>query len=208
LYYLQSRYYNPEWGRFINADVILGSAGELLSHNVFSYCSSNPIIYKDPSGLIRVLDHEGGGVSSIGGAAPGVSLGLIEAVKQVGQTIEKSGQAIQKWSGRVISRINKGEVNTAIKKIDGLNFANTPAKHMENPGRFVPVQTLQDVIKSTKGVPDPGGSNAFMHLLLCIKMIRYIILKYYTIKQVIQFIILNIQGKQLATCQQFRNRRL
>ncbi|MDV3428896.1 MAG: hypothetical protein LIR50_18045 [Bacillota bacterium] len=33
MYYLQSRYYNPEWGRFINADGLVGSTGELLSHN-------------------------------------------------------------------------------------------------------------------------------------------------------------------------------
>ncbi len=50
------------------------------------------------------------------------------------------------------------------KNIDeGLNFATTPAKHMENPSRFVPMQTLQDAIKSTKSVPDPRGSNAMMH---------------------------------------------
>jgi RHS repeat-associated protein len=36
LYYLQSRYYNPEWGRFINADAIAGNVGVLLSHNVFT----------------------------------------------------------------------------------------------------------------------------------------------------------------------------
>lgn len=29
-YYLQSRYYNPEWGRFLNADALGGSIGELL----------------------------------------------------------------------------------------------------------------------------------------------------------------------------------
>nr|WP_272509010.1 RHS repeat-associated core domain-containing protein [Clostridium ganghwense] len=53
LYYLQSRYYNPEWGRFINADAIAGSVGELLSHNMFVYCSNNPIMYSDPSGFLR-----------------------------------------------------------------------------------------------------------------------------------------------------------
>ncbi|WP_338032614.1 RHS repeat-associated core domain-containing protein [Clostridium manihotivorum] len=31
LYYLQSRYYNPEWGRFINSDGVAGQTGELLS---------------------------------------------------------------------------------------------------------------------------------------------------------------------------------
>jgi len=36
LYYLQSRYYNPEWGRFINSDGLVGSTGELLSYNLFA----------------------------------------------------------------------------------------------------------------------------------------------------------------------------
>ena len=41
LYYLKSRYYNPKWGRFINADVLLGKRGALLSHNLFGYCVNN-----------------------------------------------------------------------------------------------------------------------------------------------------------------------
>ncbi len=43
LYYLQSRYYNPEWGRFINGDGLIGQTGELLSHNLFVYCMNNPV---------------------------------------------------------------------------------------------------------------------------------------------------------------------
>ncbi|MGN1371986.1 MAG: RHS repeat domain-containing protein [Candidatus Coprovivens sp.] len=39
LYYLNSRYYNPEWGRFINGDIILGG-NELISNNIFSYCEN------------------------------------------------------------------------------------------------------------------------------------------------------------------------
>ena len=35
LYYLRSRYYDPEWGRFINADDELGEKGELLDHNKY-----------------------------------------------------------------------------------------------------------------------------------------------------------------------------
>ena len=50
LYYLQSRYYNPEWGRFLNADGILGSQDELLSFNMFLYCSNNPINGIDSNG--------------------------------------------------------------------------------------------------------------------------------------------------------------
>ncbi|URZ04113.1 RHS repeat-associated core domain-containing protein [Clostridium felsineum] len=50
LYYLQSRYYNPEWGRFVNADTEGGSIGELLSHNVFAYCGNNPVNTLDSNG--------------------------------------------------------------------------------------------------------------------------------------------------------------
>ena len=50
LYYLQSRYYSAEWGRFINADGVIGVKGELLSHNWFSYCKNNPVNRDDQDG--------------------------------------------------------------------------------------------------------------------------------------------------------------
>ena len=50
LYYLRSRYYNPVWGRFINADSLLGKPGQLLGHNVFAYCNNTPIALYDSNG--------------------------------------------------------------------------------------------------------------------------------------------------------------
>lgn len=55
LYYLQSRYYNPEWGRFVNADdagVLELTQGELLSHNLYAYCGNDPVNKADPSGYL------------------------------------------------------------------------------------------------------------------------------------------------------------
>lgn len=43
LYYLNSRYYNPEWGSFINSDAILGQTGELLGRKLFAYSKNNPV---------------------------------------------------------------------------------------------------------------------------------------------------------------------
>jgi RHS repeat-associated protein len=52
LYYLQTRYYDPELGRFISADDLsyLGAGGELLGYNLFAYCGNNPVNRTDPDG--------------------------------------------------------------------------------------------------------------------------------------------------------------
>lgn len=44
-YYLQSRYYNPEWCRFINADdaIFIGISGNVVGVNAFAYCENNSI---------------------------------------------------------------------------------------------------------------------------------------------------------------------
>ena len=49
LYYLQSRYYDPVVGRFINADSSIHSSS-LVGMNVFAYCGNSPINYVDPTG--------------------------------------------------------------------------------------------------------------------------------------------------------------
>ena len=50
LYYLKSRYYNPEWERFVSADGLLGGVGKLFCHNLFAYCRNNPVCRKDDEG--------------------------------------------------------------------------------------------------------------------------------------------------------------
>lgn len=46
LYYLNSRYYNPDWGRFINADVYVATGQGINSYNMFAYCFNNLICFK------------------------------------------------------------------------------------------------------------------------------------------------------------------
>ena len=52
LYYLNSRYYDPETGRFINADDVanIGAEDMLLGHNLFAYCLNNPVNCIDEEG--------------------------------------------------------------------------------------------------------------------------------------------------------------
>lgn len=51
LYYLQSRYYDPFTGRFVNADVYADTqSGTPLSTNMFAYCENNAINKSDDEG--------------------------------------------------------------------------------------------------------------------------------------------------------------
>ena len=55
LYYLQTRYYDPETGRFINADGIeyaLEQLQQLNGLNLYAYCFNNPIMGVDEDGTI------------------------------------------------------------------------------------------------------------------------------------------------------------
>ena len=47
---MQSRYYNPTTGRFINADGYVNANGDLVGFNMYAYCGNNPIMYTDHSG--------------------------------------------------------------------------------------------------------------------------------------------------------------
>ncbi len=81
LYYLNSRYYNLEIGRFINADGLIGQTEEILSHNMYVYTSNNPVMRVDPSGYAWyhwaiagavVVGLGRAVVATAGGAVPGI----------------------------------------------------------------------------------------------------------------------------------------
>ena len=55
LYYLQSRYYDSNTGRFINADIFVSTGIDLLDSNMYAYCCNNPVIYADYNGKDAIL---------------------------------------------------------------------------------------------------------------------------------------------------------
>jgi RHS repeat-associated protein len=50
LYYYNARWYDPQLGRFIQADTIIPSPGNPLAWDRYGYANNNPIVYADPSG--------------------------------------------------------------------------------------------------------------------------------------------------------------
>ncbi|MDY2575301.1 MAG: RHS repeat-associated core domain-containing protein, partial [Bacilli bacterium] len=81
LYWLSSRYYNPDWGRFISPDdVEYLDTSSINGLNLYAYCGNDPVNMWDPSGhfffsalLIGALvgGAIGAGVSAISQLATG-----------------------------------------------------------------------------------------------------------------------------------------
>ncbi len=71
-YYLQSRYYNLEWQRFINADELnfISASGNYLGINAFAYCENNPVYYIDVIGTVPTP-------ANIIGAVFGIVIGVV-----------------------------------------------------------------------------------------------------------------------------------
>ena len=81
-YYCQSRYYNPEWCRWISADMYFDTQDGILSTNMYAYCQNDPVNRFDPTGTEWYHWAIGAGiviaagalvVVTAGGAAPAIA---------------------------------------------------------------------------------------------------------------------------------------
>lgn len=73
LYYLKSRYYDPEICRFINADNLASTGQGILGTNMFAYCLNNPLPTKDTQGNLAAW--------IIGGLVGGLIGGTVSALE-------------------------------------------------------------------------------------------------------------------------------
>ena len=71
LYYLQSRYYDPEMGRFISADGYVATGQGIIGNNMYAYCGNNPTNRYDESGVFWHI---------VAGAAIGAAINMVTEV--------------------------------------------------------------------------------------------------------------------------------
>ena len=69
LYYVSSRYYDPEIGRWINADGFASTGQDITGNNMFAYCGNNPVDRVDPSGMF--WKKIGNSIKKVGSAIAG-----------------------------------------------------------------------------------------------------------------------------------------
>ena len=71
LYYLNSRYYDPQTGRFINADSQTDNNAGLVGFNLYAYCANDSICCYDVHGKsVSAV----AGIAGAGSAVPGIGL--------------------------------------------------------------------------------------------------------------------------------------
>ena len=99
MYYLNSRYYDPQTGRFISPEPNVDTAKfddgvGLHCFNVYAYCGNNPVTYKDVSGefvisisigIGSLLTWVAYGIATAVGVGAGVAIGTA-----VGNNIRRS----------------------------------------------------------------------------------------------------------------------
>ena len=74
LYYVSSRYYDPEVGRFISPDtpdVLTATPGALTDKNLYAYCDNNPVMREDKDGQFWNI---------VIGAAAGAVAGAVSSI--------------------------------------------------------------------------------------------------------------------------------
>ncbi len=104
-YYVSSRYYDPEIGRFISADTtdVLDVQGDLYDKNLYAYCDNNPIMRVDYSGKVWITV----GIMAVGGAIGGVIGAVSSAVTQ------KSLTGTVNWKSVIVAGVG-GFVSGAV----------------------------------------------------------------------------------------------
>ena len=95
LYALQSRYYNPQIGRFFNADGAFHEQNGLLRCNLFTYCINSPIGNNDLGGNFAVTASVIIGVSLIAVEVVAAAIILGIAIYQICQEVKAYAPAIK-----------------------------------------------------------------------------------------------------------------
>ena len=138
LYYLNSRYYNPEVGRFINADAYVSTGQGLLGSNMFAYCRNNPVSRKDATGTddisVTVDDDDNPlddcGVYHRGGGAGGGGNSSFTSSASNGGKVNNSSQS---YGGQKRTNTNSngvGSFRNNLQKATGQNGEGQHAHHV------------------------------------------------------------------------------
>ena len=117
LYYLQTRYYDPELGRFISQDSLDYADPETINGlNLYAYCGNNPVMNVDPTGEITLAFIL---VSMLIGAIIG---GVSAGVKASKAGLDAKGIALAALGGAIMGAAVSGAFALGGAAVTGLTI--------------------------------------------------------------------------------------
>ena len=129
-YYLQSRYYNPEVGRFISADVLLSTGQGVIGHNAYAYCLNNPVNREDSNGnwsMPNWLKVTIGAVALVGAVALTVATGGGAAAVAVGVAKVVGSVAVSTAVSAGVGYLENGKQGAIDGACNGFMFGSLSA---------------------------------------------------------------------------------
>ena len=180
LYYLQSRYYDVEVGRFLNADGVLGANGDMHTYNLYAYCGNNPIMRLDSSGYFFAEIWEF--MKAVAAATENAMIEmapmydacgaavLVDGPLSIGDTIGAIGAAILSAAALVIgvSAVLEGAPSIAVPKVEekekDITIPDMPKQTViyryggTNPGNLTPREKDRYTGLSFSTIPKPGAA--------------------------------------------------
>ena len=175
-YYLNSRYYDPMVGRFLNADGLIDSRGH-VTQNLFQYCGNNFVNYIDSSGKFAIEIASGiflGGMllamyvaqyaPELAQLVTNVIVGLAEATDSL---VESISQALSQSDAQ--TKVENNQKQPAVFTFNPYDFNLNGLERIVRPGTKNG-QIIQWVIPDTKIVifewDEDWKNNPHYHALL------------------------------------------
>ena len=116
-YYLNSRYYDPSVGRFLNGDAeMAGIGGAIRGYNLFAYCFNNPVNAIDLSGnmpkwLVGVFNIVSGGLQMAAGIILGAATSWSGVGAVAGGLLVANGAAtITQGIGQIVNDVSQSNI--------------------------------------------------------------------------------------------------
>ena len=153
-YYLQSRYYDPEIGRFINADSYASTdATGLLSTNMFAYCENDPVNKSDPTGEVAPIL-----IAMAGGAMVGLAEQFMTDViyaMVTGQPLDACfssvGTYVSSAVGGAMSVLPGGGVMRAFSEIILTSYIEETVDMLVYPNQYAKTNPNSEILESAAG---------------------------------------------------------
>ena len=167
LYFLKTRYYDPQVGRFITIDSIEYIDPETINGlNLYAYCGNNPVMNIDPDGHAIISFLIGLAVTRMINDAVSTIFAQkqIYAVVDIASSLTNVYQAYNLANSKYVGGIENITHSTQFgatnfgQTIDGGPWIDVNAKGYGEDGQFTPFQKVMGVIASIGGVGMLAGA--------------------------------------------------